>query len=196
MVDLATFDAGYPANDLDILVFAAVAEGVDPADARPSIEQTLEPFPQLTLEDRAEFNESQQSQVDQILLAVNALLGLALVIALLGIANTLALSVIERVREIGVLRAVGMTRGQTRLMVMVESVIVAVFGAFLGIVVGLLFGLAAAAAMPDSVITIVTVPFGTLVVVALVAMICGVLAGLFPARRAARLDVLDAIAHQ
>jgi putative ABC transport system permease protein len=89
-----------------------------------------------------------------------------------------------------------MTRRQTRLMVMVESVVVAVFGAFLGIVVGLLFGLAAASAMPESVITIVTVPFGTLVSVALVAMLCGVLAGLLPARRAARLDVLEAIAHQ
>jgi putative ABC transport system permease protein len=196
LVDLDTFDEGYPANDLDMLAFATVVDGVDPAAARPAIERALEPFPQLTLEDRVEFNESQQSQVDQILLAVNALLGLALVIALLGIANTLALSVIERVREIGVLRAVGMTRGQTRLMVMVESVVVAAFGAFLGIVIGLLFGLGAASAMPESVITIVTVPFGTLIGIAVVAMLCGVIAGLLPARRAARLDVLEAIAHE
>ena len=196
LVDLETFAEGYPANNVDQIVFASVGEGTDPAEARPAIEAALEPFPQVTLEDRAEFNESQQSQVDQLLVAINALLGLALVIALLGIANTLALSVIERVREIGVLRAVGMTRRQTRVMVTIESVVVAAFGAFLGIVVGLLFGLAAAAAMPESVITTITVPFGTLVSVAVIAMICGVLAGLLPARRAARLDVLDAISHE
>lgn len=196
MVDLETFDAGYPANDVDQLAFATVAGGTDPEAARPAIEAVLEPYPQLTLEDRAEFNESQQEQVDQFLLAINALLGLALVIALLGIANTLALSVIERVREIGVLRAVGMTRGQTRLMVLVESVVVAVFGAFLGVVIGLLFGLAASSALPDSAITIIRVPVGTLVAVAVVAVLCGMVAGVLPARRAARFDVLEAIANE
>lgn len=196
VVDLETFEAGYPANDLDLIVFAGLAEGVDAEAARSTIEETLEPYPQVTLEDRAEFNESQQSQVDQILLAVNALLGLALFIALLGIANTLALSVIERTREIGLLRAVGMARGQTRTMIVVESMVVAAFGALLGIALGLVFGLAAAVAMPESVITTIGVPVGTLVVIVVVAVLCGVLAGLFPARRAARLNVLDAISHE
>ena len=195
VIDLESFEAGYPANDLDVIVFASAVAGSDLDDVRPAIEAVLEDHPQLQLEDRAEFNESQQSQVDQILLAINALLGLALVIALLGIANTLALSVIERVREIGMLRAVGMTRGQARLMVLLESVVVAAFGAFLGIVLGLVFGLAAATALPDSVVTIVSVPVGTLITIAVVALLCGVIAGLLPARRAARLDLLDAISH-
>ncbi len=196
LVDLATFEEGYPANDLDFFVFASVADGVDPETARADIEATLEDYPQLTLEDRTEFSESQQEQVDQVLLAINALLGLALFIALLGIANTLTLSVIERIREIGLLRAVGMSRRQTRLMVLVESVVVAAFGALMGIALGLVFGLGAAAAMPESVITTLTVPVATLVMIAVVAVLSGIVAGLLPARRAARLQILDAIAHE
>jgi putative ABC transport system permease protein len=196
LVDLSTFDEGYPANDLDQFVFASLGEGVALDDGRAAIEEALEPYPQVTLEDRAEFNESQQAQVDQILLAVNALLGLALVIALLGIANTLALSVIERTHEIGLLRAVGMTRRQTRLSVLVESMIVAAFGVSLGRVLGLVFGVAASAAMPESVITTISVPLGSLVGIVVVSIMAGVVAGLLPARRAARLKVLDAIAHE
>lgn len=127
-------------------------------------------------------------------MAVNALLGLAIIIAVLGIANTLALSVFERTRELGLLRAVGMTKRQTRRMVRWESAIVSVFGAVLGVAVGIAFGFAAAAALPESFLSEVTIPFGTLAILVLVAMVAGLLAATLPARRAGRLDILGAIA--
>lgn len=196
LMDLGEFSRRYPSNNLDLYVFATLADGVDAATGRDAIEQALEPYPQVELQSRAEFNEKQQARVDQMLLAVNGLLGLALLIALLGIANTLALSVIERTREIGLLRAVGQARRQTRLMVLLEALIVSVFGALLGLVIGLALGLGAASAMPDSVITTVAVPVGSLVGVLVAAAAFGILAGVLPARRAARLDVLDAISHE
>ena len=173
-----------------------LADGVDPADARAAIDGVLADHPQVKLDDRAALQADQQAQFDSILIAVNGLLGLALLIALLGIANTLALSVLERTREIGLLRAVGMLRRQAREMVLAESAMVAIFGAVLGIVVGMAFGVAIAMAMPPSVITTTAIPFGTLAVIVAVAALCGVIAGLLPARRAARLDVLRAIASE
>ncbi len=194
LVDMATFEAAYPTNQLDFAVFAGTADGVAPDEARDAIESVLEAFPQVVLEDRTEYRQTQEDSFAQILLIVNVLLGLALVIALMGISNTLALSVLERTREIGLLRAVGMQRRQTRTMVLVESTIVAIFGALLGVAVGVALGLAAAAALPDSVVMETSVPVGTLVTVVVIAGLAGVLAGLSPARRAARLDVLEAIA--
>jgi putative ABC transport system permease protein len=147
----------------------------------------------VKLEDRAGFKADQEAQFDSVLIAINGLLGLALVIALLGIANTLALSVMERTREIGLLRAVGMRRRQVRAMILAESAMVAIFGAVLGVVVGTAFGVVATWALPASVITTTAIPMSTLSVIIAVAMVCGIVAGLLPARRAARLDVLRAI---
>jgi putative ABC transport system permease protein len=196
VIDLATFAAHYPVNDLDLFAFARLADGVPADEGRAAVEATLRPFPQVTLEDRAEFRASQEAQFDNLLLMINGLLGLALLIALLGIANTLALSVMERTREIGLLRAVGMLRGQARRMVLTESAMVAVFGAALGIGIGLVLGLAAASALPPSAVATVVVPVATLATIVLVAAVCGVLAGMVPARRAARLDVLRAISTE
>lgn len=195
-VSLDTMRRWYPANTLDVVAFFKAADGVDPAGIRRAVNDALDDYPQLVLEDRAEFNASQREQVDALLLAVNGLLGLALFIALAGIANTLALSVVERTREIGLLRAVGMTRSQTRRMVTIESGIIAVFGALLGVGLGLVFGWAAASAMPESVVTTIVVPVSVLVVVVVQASVLGVIAGLLPARRAAKLDVLHAIASE
>ena len=147
----------------------------------------------MKLEDRAEFRASQEAQLNGLLVAVNGLLALALFIALMGIANTLALSVLERTREIGLLRAVGMLRRQVRQMVLTEAVTVAIFGAFLGVVVGVLFGIATASALPASAVGTVAIPMATLVAIVVAAAVFGTLAGLLPARRAARLDVLRAI---
>lgn len=194
LVDLDLFAEGYPTTDLDQMAFVSRAPGVTPASARRAIEGVLAEQPQIRLEDRAGFEADQQAQLDSVLVAVNGLLGLALVIALLGIANTLALSVLERTREIGLLRAVGMLRRQVRAMILDESVMISIFGAVLGVVVGALFGVAATAALPDSIVTVTAVPFGTIAVVVLAAAVCGVVAGVLPARRAARLDVLHAIA--
>ena len=116
-------------------------------------------------------------------------------IAVLGIVNTLMLSVFERTREIGLLRAVGMTRRQTRRMIRWEAVIIAVFGGVLGILVGTLLGFIAVQAMPDSFITDFGIPVGNFVIILVMCIIAGVLAAILPARRAARLNILDAIAH-
>ena len=147
------------------------------------------------MEDRAEFRQSQEAQLDQVLLIVNLLLGLAIVIAFLGIATTLALSVFERTREIGLLRAVGMTRRQLRRMVRWEAAVVAVFGALLGVALGLLFGWALTSALPTTIVDRLAIPVGQIVVIVIVAALAGLLAAFFPARRAARLNVLDAVSH-
>ena len=128
-------------------------------------------------------------------MTVNALVGFAVIIAVLGIVNTLMLSVFERTREIGLLRAVGMTRRQTRRMIRWEAVIIAVFGGVLGILVGTLLGFIAVQAMPDSLITDFGIPVGNFVIILVMCIIAGVLAAILPARRAARLNILDAIAH-
>ena len=192
-VDLSAVKRLDPANQLDMLVFVRMTSAVSREEGRAAIERVLADYPQAKLEDRSEYRQAQEDQINQLLVAVNGLLGLALVIALLGIANTLALSVIERTREIGLLRAVGMSRGQTRRMVRGESLIVSLFGASLGVGLGLIFGVAAASALPDSAVTTITVPVGSLVGVVVAATACGVLAGFLPARRAANLDVLQAI---
>jgi putative ABC transport system permease protein len=165
---------------------ARAADGVTPEEARSAVEAALVEFPQADIDDRQEFLDAQEAQIDQILVTVNVLLLLAVIIAVLGIANTLALSVFERTRELGLLRAVGMSRRQTRR-------IVSLFGAVLGVVVGVLFGIAASSTLPDSFLDRVAIPTGTLVGLLVLAVIAGLLAAIAPARRAARLDVLRAI---
>jgi len=122
------------------------------------------------------------------------LLALSVVIAMLGIVNTLALSVVERTRELGLLRAVGLQRRQLRQMIYAESIIIAVYGALLGIAIGLAFGYALTLALRDQGVTEFAVPVLRLVIVLLVAAVGGILAAALPARRAARLNVLEAVA--
>jgi putative ABC transport system permease protein len=124
------------------------------------------------------------------------LLLLAVVIALIGIANTLALSVFERTRELGLLRAVGMTRRQMRSSVRWESVIIAVLGTLMGLVIGAVFGWALVQALASQGFTSFTLPVGTLVAVVVIAALAGVVAAIAPARRAARLDILSAISTE
>lgn len=192
VISTEAWDANFT-DRVDGVVMAKAVDDVDPAQARAAVEAALAEFPQADIEDRQEFLASQQAQIDQILVTVNVLLLLAVVIAVLGIANTLALSVFERTRELGLLRAVGMSRRQTRRMVRWEAAIVSLFGAVLGIGVGVLFGLAASAAMPESFLDRISIPTGTLVGLLVLAIVAGLLAAIAPARRAARLDVLRAI---
>jgi putative ABC transport system permease protein len=125
------------------------------------------------------------------------LLGVAIVIALLGILNTLLLSIYERTRELGMLRAVGLSRGGVTRMVGTESVVMAVFGCLLGIVMGVALGVAISAALIDrDFLTTIAIPWFSLIVFVLIAVVAGVLAALWPARRAARLNVLAAIAYE
>jgi putative ABC transport system permease protein len=169
------------------------APGVPLSDAKSAIASVTKAFPNVRIQDQAQFRKTQGDAVNQLLAFVTALLLLALIIALFGIVNTLALSVYERTREIGLLRAIGMTRRQTRAMVRTEAVIIAVFGAVLGIVVGAFFGWTMVQALKDQGVSVFTFPVGQLVIYVVVAGLAGVLAAILPARRAAKLDVLTAI---
>lgn len=182
-------EAGYADKD-SLLV-------VDAASNSSTVEQSLDDIvkksPILTVKDQAAFAEEQRAPIDQMVLMIFALLGLALIIAILGIVNTLALSIIERTKEIGLLRAIGFSRGQTRLMVTLESVLIAVLGALLGVIMGIFFGIVLMYALRDEGLEVISVPWGQLVAFVIAAIVVGVLAAVLPARRAAKLDVLRAI---
>ncbi len=192
-IDLATWDAHFPQN-VDVFVAASLAADTDPAAARAGIDALAREF-DATVEDRAEFQASQESQLDSLLAIINALLVFTILIALLGIVNTLALAVFERTREIGLLRAVGMSRRQARSMIRWEGAIVAAFGAILGTLVGVAFGWAAVRALPDSIVNTFAVPVPTLLGYIVVATLAALVAASIPAWRAGRLNVLDAISH-
>ncbi len=174
---------------------ALVSEDATTTQALTAIASLQEKYPQVTFESQAELQASIAAEIDQMLVAINALLVLAIVIALIGIANTLALSVFERTRELGLLRAVGMTRRQTRRMIRWEAVQVSLFGSVLGIGAGLVFGWGVVTALPDALLTSLSVPVGRISVLVAVCAFSGLLAAALPARRAARLDVLAAINH-
>ncbi len=133
--------------------------------------------------------------IDQMLTMVNIMVALAVIIALIGIANTLALSVFERTRELGLMRAVGMTRRQLRRMVRFEASLIATFGAVLGVGLGLFFGWGLVTALPASLAASTAIPAGNIIVLMIVAALAGVTAAWLPARRAGKLNVLEAIAH-
>jgi putative ABC transport system permease protein len=193
VVSLDTFGATGGA-ELDRYVFLDVADGADTTAVRSAIEAAIDPYPVVTLKDRDEFAGEQKGQVDQILLLINALLVLSVLIAVLGIVNTLAMSVLERTREVGLLRAIGMTRGQLRRMVRLESVLISVYGSVLGLGLGALIGISLTRALSDQGISELVMPGGRLAVFLAIGAVIGVLAAAWPARRAARMKVLDAIA--
>jgi putative ABC transport system permease protein len=177
----------------DNFAYVVRSPGADAAAVRAGIDKVVADLPTVTLKDQAEFAAEQRAPIDQMLALIYALLGLAVVIAVLGIVNTLALSVIERTREVGLLRAVGLSRRQLRTMVRLESIIISLLGAVLGVGLGLAFGVALQRSQADSGIEVLSVPFVQLFVFVLLAALVGVLAAVWPARRAARLDVLRAI---
>jgi putative ABC transport system permease protein len=159
-----------------------------------AINKYLDVYPNVGVQSRAQFEQSQQDSVNQELGLVYVLLALAVVIALIGIVNTLMLSVFERTHEIGLLRAVGMKRRQVRAMIRSEAVIIALFGAVTGIVIGTALGVAAAASLKQQGITQIAIPDTSLLGFLVIAALLGLAAATWPARRAARLDVLAAIA--
>jgi putative ABC transport system permease protein len=189
------FAANYP-DQTDFQVFIRAADGVAADDALAAIDGVADEYPGVKVLDQTEYKEEQTAFVDQMLGLVYALLALAILIALLGIGNTLALSIVERTRELGVLRAVGMTRSQLRSAIRWESVIIAVQGALLGLVIGVFLGWALVTALAGEGLTTFAVPVVSLVVVVALAAVAGVVAAVLPARRAARLDVLRAVASE
>lgn len=194
-ISLEVYDDNF-AEPLDQVVYLTAAEGVSLEDARAAVEAATEEYPNVNVYDQAEFKEEQEGFIDQLLGLITALLGLAIIIAFFGIVNTLGLSIFERTREIGLLRAVGMSRGQVRRMIRVESVVIAVLGAVLGIVIGVFFGWALQRALVEDGITELRIPVGQLAGYVAASAVAGVLAAVLPARRAARLDVLDAISYE
>jgi putative ABC transport system permease protein len=187
-------DAGIPPRDT--FVYATVVDGTDIATVRPAVDQAVADFPNVTVQDQAEYKDDIAGQINQLLAIIYALLGLAVIISILGIVNTLALSVVERTREIGLLRAVGMSRKQLRSSIRWESVVIAVFGALLGIGLGLIFGVSLQRVLVEQGISVLSIPWSLLLVFLVVAALVGVLAALWPARRAARMDVLAAISAE
>ena len=192
LVGLPAYEANV-AQQLDFQVFLTFADGVSASEGRSVVDGVAAAYPQAEVQDRDEYTEAQTKSMDVILSLIYALLGLAVVIALLGIANTLALSIFERTRELGLLRAVGMTRPQLRAMVRWEAVIIALLGTSLGMGLGLVFGWAMVESLSGEGLSTFEAPVPTLAVVTVIAALAGTAAAILPARRAARLDVLGAI---
>jgi putative ABC transport system permease protein len=195
LLGLATYERAYT-DQADSQILVKAAPGVAPADSRAAIDRVMADFPNVTVRDQAEFRDQQARGIDQIINLFYSLLGLAIIIALFGIVNTLGLSIFERVRELGLLRAVGATRRQLRSMIRWESVIIAVLGAVLGLAVGVFFGWTVVRALGGQGINEFRLPAGQLVGFVLAAGVAGILAAVLPGRRAARLDVLRAIATE
>ena len=195
VITLGAYKANF-AQQLALEVDVALGPGVSAADGRAAIAATLADYPVVRVMDHAQVLAAQEQQVNRLLVPVTALLALSVVIALLGIANTLALSIHERTRELGLLRAIGMARRQLRAMIRSEAAIIACLGAVLGLGIALFFGWALVTSMRHLGVTELVVPYGQLLGLAALATAAGMVAGLLPARRAAGLGVLDAISSE
>ena len=193
LIGLETYDANFR-NRLDQVVALKAAPGANLSQVHADLTKALSNNPSLKIQDQTEFKRDQKQQINRILAFVLALLVLSLLIAWLGIVNTLALSVFERTREIGLLRAVGMATRQVRRMIRLEAVVIALFGALLGVALGLGYGVALVQALHSQGIDTTSFPVAQLIGYLVVGVIAGVTAALWPARRAAKLDVLRAIA--
>lgn len=196
---METFEANnLPVFNVDNQVYVVAREGADLDRLRDRLEELVDGTGTTAVQDLAEFAAFQTEGLDLFLAIVYGLLGLAVLIALIGIGNTLSLSVLERTRELGLLRAVGMSRRQVRRMVRLESALIAVFGTLIGLVIGIAFSIALTVAISASNPGVVTyrLPVVQLVVIAVGSAIAGVAAAWVPSRRAARLDVLASIAAE
>jgi putative ABC transport system permease protein len=191
IISVDAYAVNFP-DQFDSQIYIKAASGPNPK-VRQSLQAVMQDYPAGKLQDRNEFKQSQGNQVNTFLNLVYVLLTFAIVIAVFGIANTLGLSVIERTHEIGLLRAVGMTRRQLRSTIRWESVIVALLGAVLGLVIGVFFGWAMVTALRDQGINQLAFAPLSLALIIVIAGVFGVIAAILPARRAAKLDVLRAV---
>jgi putative ABC transport system permease protein len=193
-VDLPAFDANVRAQfDQQILIKAT--SGVPSKQVRAAIESVTDAYPNIKVRDRQEFIDTQGNFIQSAVYFIYGMLALAVIIALFGIANTLALSVVERTRELGLLRAVGMTRRQLRSSIRWEAALMALFGIAGGLAVGVFFGWALMQGFRSQGLRELALPAGRLVAIALVVLVLSVTSAVIPAWRAGRLDVLDAIGH-
>ncbi|WP_235738546.1 ABC transporter permease [Nocardioides alcanivorans] len=195
LTGLATLkEAGFP--EVDNFVFVGLREGADRGTVKEALDGLVEAQAMLSVKDQDGLAEEARGPIDTLLTLIYGLLALALVIAVLGIVNTLALSVIERTKEIGLLRAIGLSRRQLRRMIRLESMVISFLGALLGVLLGLVFGWVLLTDLADEGLEVISVPVWQLLGFLAVSLVVGVLAAVFPARRAARLDVLEAIADE
>jgi putative ABC transport system permease protein len=188
--------APHAVQDIDSALLVKLRDGVDVNAGARAVESVAEGFGSPDVQTREQYVEDVAGRIDTMLGLVYVMLALAVLIALMGIANTLSLSIYERTRELGLLRAVGETRAQLRSMVRWESVIIAVFGTLGGIALGVFLGWGFFQTAATDDLGSFAAPLPQLLVVLVVGAIAGVLAGIRPARRAARLDVLAAIASE
>jgi len=180
----------------DSALYVNASPGTSADTLRANLKKTLAPYPQVQVRDEADYKKLVHDQIAVLLYLVYALLGLAIIIAVLGVVNTLALSVVERTREIGLLRAIGLGRRQLRRMIRLESVVIAVFGAVLGLALGLVWGVCTQQVLALQGMKALAIPWGTIVAVVIGSAVVGIVAALLPALRASRMNVLAAIAHE
>jgi putative ABC transport system permease protein len=176
-------------------LFVRTAAGADVAAVQADVERALEQFPTAQVQSNEQQKEEAASGVNTILVIFYALLALSVVISLFGIVNTLVLSIFERTREIGMLRAVGTTRRQLRAMIRWEAVITSIIGGVLGVVLGILFGWAVCKGLESDGLVFVF-PTLQIIIFLVLSIVAGVLAAILPARRAAKLDVLEALSYE
>jgi putative ABC transport system permease protein len=180
----------------DVLDFVKLAPGADAEAVQARLVRLMErEYPVAEVRNQQELKENQEGQINQLLNLIYALLALAVIVSLFGIANTLALSIHERIRELGMLRAIGMSRRQVRTMIRYEAVITALIGALLGMVIGVIFAALIAQPLEDEGFAL-SYPVGTLVLLLVFAALAGVIAAIAPARRASQLDVLQALQYE
>lgn len=194
LIAMATYEANFSSN-IDSFAYVTYGDGVEDTEARAAVDAVAADYPAVGIQDRDEATAAAKASVDQLLAMFWGLLGIAIVIAVMGITNTLALSIAERTREVGLLRAVGMSRRQVRSMVRWEALIVSMFGATLGIALGTLLGWSVTQALGDIGLNGMTIPGGQIAAYVILAGFAGVLAAVWPARSAARMNVLQAINH-
>ncbi|MEU4168679.1 FtsX-like permease family protein [Streptomyces sp. NPDC026665] len=192
---IATLAKYVPADKmpLDELVFASAKEGQQDA-AYKALKSSLHDYPQYQVRDQTDYKQAMKDQIGQLLNLIYGLLALAIIVAVLGVVNTLALSVVERTREIGLMRAIGLSRRQLRRMIRMESVVIALFGALLGLGLGMGWGATAQQLLALEGLKVLDIPWPTIIGVFVGSAFVGLFAALIPAFRAGRMNVLNAIA--
>ncbi|MEU1199555.1 FtsX-like permease family protein [Streptomyces sp. NPDC005813] len=192
---IATMKKYLPADRIppNEIMFAKAKDGQE-KEAYAALKKAMEPYPQYQVRDQTDFKQELKDQVGQLLNMVYGLLALAIIVAVLGVVNTLALSVVERTREIGLMRAIGLSRRQLRRMIRLESVVIALFGALLGLGLGMGWGATAQKLLALEGLNVLDIPWPTIIGVFIGSAFVGLFAALIPAFRAGRMNVLNAIA--
>ncbi|MDH6220553.1 ABC transporter permease [Streptomyces pseudovenezuelae] len=196
-MSIATLAKYVPADKmpLDGLVFASAKDGQQDT-AYKSLKSALHDYPQYKVRDQTDYKQALKDQIGQLLNMIYGLLALAIIVAVLGVVNTLALSVVERTREIGLMRAIGLSRRQLRRMIRLESIVIALFGALLGLGLGMGWGATAQKLLALEGLKVLDIPWPTIIAVFVGSAFVGLIAALIPAFRAGRMNVLNAIATE